>query len=54
MFAVHCTTWDSTVLLSESSIMAMSNTPAGAELTLECHCGGTHTLAITGAVIAAA
>ena len=39
MFAVHCTTTDSTVLLSASSIGALRNSPAGMHGVLECHCG---------------
>ena len=39
MFAAHCTTTDSAVLLSESSIVAMHRTPATFEIELECHCG---------------
>ena len=39
MFAITCTTTDSTVLLSASSIVALRNTPAGIEPVLECHCG---------------
>jgi hypothetical protein len=39
MFALHCTTTDSTVLLSASSIVALRNAPAGIEVVLECHCG---------------
>ena len=39
MFAVHCTTTDSTVLLSASSIVALRNTPSGMHVLLECHCG---------------
>lgn len=39
MFAAHCTTTDSTVLLSESSILAMHRTPTHVEVELECHCG---------------
>lgn len=39
MFAAHCTTTDSAVLLSESSIVAMHRTPTLFEVELECHCG---------------
>ena len=39
MFAAHCTTTDSTVLLSESSILAMHRTPSHVDVELECHCG---------------
>lgn len=39
MFAAHCTTTGSTVLLSESSIIAMHRTPTHVEVELECHCG---------------
>jgi hypothetical protein len=53
MFAVHCTTWDSTVLLSTSSIIALSNTAVGVVVTLECHCGEVHDVQ-TGAWIGSA
>ena len=39
MFAAHCTKTGSTVLLSESSILAMHRTPADVDVELECHCG---------------
>lgn len=39
MFAAHCTTTDSTVLLSESSITAIHRTATHVEVELECHCG---------------
>lgn len=39
MFAAHCTTTASTVLLSESSIIAMHRTATHVDVELECHCG---------------
>ena len=39
MFASHCTTTNSGVLLSESSIVAFHRAPGGLQVELECHCG---------------
>ena len=46
MFAAHCTTTDSAVLLSESSIVAMHRTPTHVEVELECHCGERLTVTV--------
>jgi hypothetical protein len=39
MFAAYCTTTDSAVLLSESSILGLHRTAEHIEVELECHCG---------------
>lgn len=39
MFAAHCTTTDSAVLLSESSILGLHRSAEHIEVELECHCG---------------
>ena len=46
MFAAHCTTTDSAVLLSESSILAMHRAPTRFDVELECHCGERLTVAV--------
>ena len=46
MFAAHCTTTNSAVLLSESSILAMHRTPTHVEVELECHCGERLTVTV--------
>jgi hypothetical protein len=39
MFTAHCTTADSAVLLSESSILSIRRTATHVSVELECHCG---------------
>ena len=39
MFFAHCPTYDTTVMLSMSSLVELRNTPAGPEVVLRCHCG---------------
>jgi hypothetical protein len=39
MFTAHCTTADSAVLLSESSILSIHRTATHVSVELECHCG---------------
>ncbi len=39
MFFAHCPTWNTTVMLSASSIVAVRNAADGPQAVLRCHCG---------------